>query len=171
MDKIIFLDIDGVISHIMSKYKIDPLKAFFIQWICENSEYKIVISSTWRNLYDLDFFQKIFGKSNILLDDWKTKISQNRRRGDEIDDYLDRHNIDKINGKYLILDDDIHDFNEHQMSKHIHTDAHEGIRYDTMIAILEYCGLRDIWRKKYYNDYNIFLKRIYGDNLYDNVDY
>ena len=48
MSKIIFLDFDGVITTLKSKWTIDNEKVKLVKQICDATGAKIVISSSWR---------------------------------------------------------------------------------------------------------------------------
>ena len=48
MNKIIFLDFDGVITTYASKWEIDNEKCLLVKKICDETGAKIVISSSWR---------------------------------------------------------------------------------------------------------------------------
>lgn len=61
--KIIFLDIDGVVSTHRCQWKLDPEKMELIKRICDATDAKIVVTSSWRgynlkqtieNLVDLE---------------------------------------------------------------------------------------------------------------------
>ena len=50
MNKIIFLDFDGVITHPKSKWQIDPNKLDLIIKIIQSTSAKIVVSSSWKKV-------------------------------------------------------------------------------------------------------------------------
>lgn len=133
MKRIIFLDIDGVITNIIGGwdnwniYSVDYLK-----FICEEGNVKIVITSTWRKNHDKKFFKSILGK--YLHKDYSTKIL-NVTRGEEVEEWLSRHlEVDE----YLILDDDT-DFTSHQKKHHfIHTNGYDGLLFKDFMKIREY---------------------------------
>lgn len=47
-DKIIFLDIDGVLNHVNTKEPVDPQKLELLKFIVDSTQSKIVLSSSWR---------------------------------------------------------------------------------------------------------------------------
>jgi hypothetical protein len=117
--KIIFLDIDGVLNvipqghdewgGIFHKHFVDNLK-----WIIEETNAKIVISSSWRfsglqSMIDMWKERKYPGEI-IDITPWnlpnvnpKLGFYQRLERGHEIEDWLNRHpNVTN----YVILDDD-----------------------------------------------------------------
>ena len=49
MQKIIFLDFDGVITTMASRYKLDQYKCDLLQQIIDRTGAKIVVSSSWRS--------------------------------------------------------------------------------------------------------------------------
>ena len=133
MNKIIFLDIDGVLNsqntfrdnHEYRKffvkymnnevndkivYKmlvIDLDKVFMIRDICNLTGSKVVISSTWRRSRYYPLIEERLTSLGIPIIGVTPFISNNR--GDEIRKYLEDEKIDD----FVILDDDIFkDFNE-----------------------------------------------------------
>jgi hypothetical protein len=138
--KVIFLDFDGVITTYNSKWKIDMNNIKIINDICDKTNAKIVVTSSWRighrgdvlafngyltqyiiehNYLDnvQDTFDKFIG--NIVgmtesIGGW---------RGDEIKLYMNEH-PDVEN--YVILDDDS-DMCDYQLFNFVQTDACEGI--------------------------------------------
>lgn len=142
--KIIFLDIDGVITspRTLSWFNFDIYAVNFLRWLCVEVDIKIVISSTWRLNHSKQFFEAIFG--NIIHDDWKTKsVRMDRRRGLEIDEWLSRHS--EVT-RYLILDDDS-DMLENQIPSFIQTDSVNGMLSEQMEKIRDYFEVKG-WRKE-----------------------
>jgi hypothetical protein len=129
---IIFLDIDGVLTSPRTGYfNFDIYAVNFLRWICQNSDTKIVITSTWRKNHNKEFFEKIFSK--VLHDDWQTPIINklSKTRGDEIQKWLDNHKEIK---DYIILDDD-NDMLKSQKDHLISTDPENGLNFDNMGTI------------------------------------
>lgn len=138
--KIIFLDFDGVITTYNSKWKIDMNNIKIINDICDKTNAKIVVTSSWRighrgdvlafngyltqyiiehNYLDnvQDTFDKFIG--NIVgmtesIGGW---------RGDEIKLYMNEHPEVE---NYVILDDDS-DMCDYQLFNFVQTDTYEGI--------------------------------------------
>ena len=138
--KVIFLDFDGVITTYNSKWKIDMNNIKIINDICDKTNAKIVVTSSWRighrgdvlafngyltqyiiehNYLDnvQDTFDKFIG--NIVgmtesIGGW---------RGDEIKLYMNEHPDVK---NYVILDDDS-DMCDYQLFNFVQTDTYEGI--------------------------------------------
>lgn len=118
---VIFLDIDGVLNYAGCKYKIggiyfvDDEKIKLLKELIDNTDAKVVLSSTWRfgwedlelgletnNKNDFVMLRDKLLEYDITLYD-KTPRSASRYRGEEIGMWLkDRNDIDNI----LILDDD-----------------------------------------------------------------
>ena len=134
--KIIFLDIDGVISTFEKAWRLDINKLELLSKIIEETGAKTVISSSWRvgcntiedmknrlssfRLDDSDEFQ-VFLNSIVGL---TQSGSQNGvLRGNEIQDWIDNH--DNIES-YVILDDDS-DMLEKQLFNFVQTDTYEGL--------------------------------------------
>lgn len=121
--KIIFLDIDGVLNYFGCKDKIGNMyfvndeKIKILKEIIENTNAKIVLSSTWRyGWFDLDKNEESKDRNDFIklrdkllefgieLYD-KTPI-YGMYRGEEIEKWLsDKNNIDNI----LIIDDNVSD--------------------------------------------------------------
>lgn len=138
--KVIFLDFDGVITTYNSKWKIDMNNIKIINDICDKTNAKIVVTSSWRighrgdvlafngyltqyiiehNYLDnvQDTFDKFIG--NIVgmtesIGGW---------RGDEIKLYMSEHPEVE---NYVILDDDS-DMCDYQLFNFVQTDTYEGI--------------------------------------------
>ena len=121
--KVIFLDFDGVITTEASEWRLDTDKMLLVKRICDETNAKIVISSSWRRLTLGDTFNMLSeyeqsGKEvPFILRDYVVGIT-NRMfafkegnvhihyglpRGCEISRYLTEH---KDISKYVILDDD-----------------------------------------------------------------
>ena len=141
MNRVIFLDIDGVLvtgesiktfrsaglsaydaSHTMDVYKLG-----YVMGIAEQTGSKVVVSSTWR--YDAET-KDILG-SLPLHKDWRTPRAQPNTkgiyladsRGIEIQQWLDAHpDVES----YVIIDDDS-DMLSHQRIRHVKTDFETGL--------------------------------------------
>ncbi len=135
--KILFLDFDGVITTYDSKWNIDLNKLALLDKIIEQTNAKIVVTSSWKH-----------GSKDV--EDFKTRIYTRRcsknikdetpfgkfvdqiyditdgcgYRGDEVEKYLNNHK-DEVES-YVILDDD-DDFKEKQLFNFVQTDTYEGI--------------------------------------------
>lgn len=103
--KAVFLDIDGVLnknntkemfSYMNSEFQsLDPrLLKIFMDWY-NTVDVKIVLSSTWRNVWKC---REILRDNGI---DWVAETPRDKTRGLEIDQILSKGWIDK----YVILDD------------------------------------------------------------------
>ena len=124
--KIIFLDIDGVLAT-KASYKTDKLVAgvsypsFYapaveaLNWILQQTEAKIIISSSWRNHYKLVKLMKILAAEGVageVVGRTGGYPSIGRRdispgRGDEILEIVEARAEDI--DEYVILDDDVWD--------------------------------------------------------------
>ena len=115
MNKIIFLDFDGVITTYASKWEIDNEKCLLVKKICDETGAKIVISSSWRystvektidvyKLQDWVLTPYVVGVTPLLslsLD--CVKMSDFPQRGLEIAEYI--QTSDDLIKNYVILDD------------------------------------------------------------------
>lgn len=125
MNKIIFLDFDGVITHPKSKWQIDPNKLDLIVKIIQATSATIVVSSSWKRCKDLESFKYIYLKGlNPLFVKSVIDLTPNISscRGEEIQEYLNLHEVDS----YVILDDDS-DMLESQLLNFVQTDTYFGI--------------------------------------------
>lgn len=130
--KIIFLDFDGVITTLESRWNIDSEKCKLVKRICDETGAKIVISSSWRKS-NLEYTMKQFSKESFLLYDYVVDITKRLSisgsasitipRGVEILQYIKSH--DSITN-YVILDDDT-DMLLWQRNHFVHTRTYEGI--------------------------------------------
>jgi hypothetical protein len=110
--KVIFLDIDGVLvtdrhwvrSNTYSGMEFDPECVDVLQKILLHSKAKLVISSSWREsrtFYELKEVFKTYHLDGYILDVTE-RLDFQYHRGDEIQHYLDNHEVDK----FVILDDE-----------------------------------------------------------------
>ena len=137
--KVIFLDFDGVITSPDSKWKIDMHKIKIINDICDKTDAKIVVSSTWRTgYYDVTAFHerlKQYFIKHRYLDNFKDTFDTFignivgmtecicGLRGDEIKSYMNKHpEVDN----YVIIDDDS-DMCDDQLCNFVQTDTCDGI--------------------------------------------
>lgn len=144
--KIIFLDFDGVITTLSSRWCIDSSRLSLLMNIVEKTNSKIVVISSWKNCYhDVEDFKKslfdeVVDKCNPSCYDCIEKdiklfknfldciygITDNKGswRGDEVERWINAHE-DEIES-YVILDDDS-DFHEDQLFNFVQTDTFEGL--------------------------------------------
>ena len=143
MNNIIFLDIDGVLNYLnyfikmkntrvnynkvfynnnyyatflINLLDIDQNKLYLLKEIIRETNSKVVISSSWRNLKIYPLVEDYLIKMGIPVIGTTPYI--NSKRGLEIKTYLKEHKVDN----YIILDDDIFpDFDEELLSHLIHT--------------------------------------------------
>jgi hypothetical protein len=151
MKKILFLDFDGVLNHHGSPtkgglYWVDPVHIKQLNRIVKATGCKIVISSTWRLMHELQELRDIlveqgFEYPSSIID--RTKDLRNESnyvyRGGEVKEWLDRHGEEWSN--YAILDDDS-DFLLFQVDHFIKTSMEEGLtlyRANDVIAVLNDC--------------------------------
>ena len=121
MNKLVFLDIDGVLDTYKSHYMLDPVLLDRLGVILGRTGAWIVVSSSWRAsnvpdtvefMTDFDnprvgsnpfpFTEKIVGVTPILYSVVDGDIDRPATRGEEIAAYLKAHPCDN----YVILDDD-----------------------------------------------------------------
>ena len=149
-NKVIFLDFDGVISVLETRWELSDRHMKRVKRICDSTGAKIVISSSWR-WRDVDTtLDKIYkrtakkptsafvDKSYYLLNKdlvvGVTKRIGSGSRGIEIKDWLSEHpEVDK----YIIIDDDTFDILPEQQENLIHTAWDEGITDDDVKIAIE----------------------------------
>lgn len=157
--KICFLDIDGVlnstedwiewktIGHSVN-YSMEMLsraKMAMLVHIVKTTGCKIVLSSTWRLYYSneemISHFEKrgvfFFNEDNFID---QTRDLHNKIRGDEIQEWLDRH--PEVT-KYIILDDSS-DFHDYQKEFHVKTDTYTGMSYYDMKECIKRLHTEDL---------------------------
>lgn len=118
--KVIFLDIDGVLNtldtfvrkkHLHGNVEIDEDRVLRLKQIIDETDAKIVLSSSWRVYYDDNLIPHGKGilLNNVLkqyelfiYDKTPNKVGIREK---EIQSYLDSHDIEK----FIILDDEISD--------------------------------------------------------------
>lgn len=99
---VIFLDIDGVLncaSDWKRPFTINPDCLYeFKKLLSLDGQNHIILTSTWKNSFDISFFSKY----GITVKD-VTKTVPGKTRQEEVEYYIKRHGIKD----YVILDDDI----------------------------------------------------------------
>ena len=125
-DKLIFLDIDGVLNNSAMNHstelfneinsidtihgRLSPINIANLNCITDTTDAKIVISSSWRILSDLDEMRDILANAGVTGDiiDFTPELSGDTLRGNEIYRYIkDNYSwITEKNLRYIILDDD-----------------------------------------------------------------
>jgi hypothetical protein len=143
MDKILFLDIDGVVCtprsfHAYGLRKWDPTACEMIKKICLANSYKIVCSSSWR--FDGKVTQawfKHYGLKELLHPGWCTTLKELSCRGEEIQDWLNKHK-DSV-AEFVILDDDS-DMLPEQLSRFIKTDSENGLSCSNFVEANKLMG-------------------------------
>ena len=102
-DNIIFLDFDGVINTKDDDFSGEVINhdaVYYVNKLCLENNFKIVVCSSWRHRQDYKDFLHGAGISKEIEILGKTDLSISGREA-EIKDYINTHDI----GKYLIIDD------------------------------------------------------------------
>lgn len=152
--RIVFLDFDGVLNtaphmHVLGSKKLqssdefgpffDPTSVSYLKQIIDETNVKIVVTSSWKYLMTYQDLLIMWGKRTLpgeIID--ACPIPEGRRkRGDEIDAWLSEC---KESCQYVILDDmSAANFNEHQLEHLIVVNPYYGIEQETVeraLAIL-----------------------------------
>ena len=121
MDKVIFLDIDGVLNVIGQGH--DEFGQLFhkhfednLRWIIEQTGAKIVISSSWR-VIGLKRIKQMWEQRNLAGEIIGiTSYMEERHRGKEIQQWLNKNKVHT----YVIIDDDA-DMLDSQLNNFVQT--------------------------------------------------
>lgn len=161
MQKIIFLDFDGVITTMASRYSLDRYKCDLLQQVIDRTGAKIVVSSSWREgsaeetIAELknipthfkkfvpSWVDEIVGVTIRAYNYIRKGVHLGIPRGVEIKQWIDTHLHRDEEGKYkrkqvgvdfqyIILDDDS-DMLLEQGEHFIHTDTYLGLSQDDAI--------------------------------------
>lgn len=138
--KVLFLDIDGVLNSTRSAIAFDGYSSFhnfdkfddvavgLIRKICEETNTKIILSSTWRLSKD---WKKLKNLLNLpIIDRTPRKLSS--IRGEEISMWLNNFYVDK----YVIVDDDS-DMLKDQLPYFVQTNSNNGLSYENYEKLME----------------------------------
>lgn len=132
-----FIDIDGVICTDRAYYAYgadkarnimrawDPISIKLVDRLCQDYNLKVVISSTWRQRYDVPLILLTHGFNGSFHEDDKTpQHFGNRSRGQEIRDWLEEH--PEVT-RYIIIDDSEDGLVGNELSPyHVKTDISDG---------------------------------------------
>jgi hypothetical protein len=137
MNKILFLDIDGVLNKDSTKEKIktppyvdfqglDPeLRDRFLEWYGQykNRNLNVVLSSTWR-LHE-SLLEELDREGLVWIDETPKLATSDRPRGNEVKKWLTETTLNVES--YAILDDIKEWFLPEQMERLVHTDYKKGL--------------------------------------------
>jgi len=163
MMKIIFLDIDGVLNsisdgfgipHNMTPSTLDRRAIGMLKYVTKVTKSHIVISSTWRCFGTHEWFCGLFeayGWFRPPIIDITRGSKKDEIRGDEVNDYLNRHVIDK----YVIIDDDS-DFYPDQ--KLVQTDIANGFILKNALECIDILGNELEKEEKSIKDLKLYVK-------------
>lgn len=156
LPNIIFLDFDSVICNPATCIAVgdtggcfgylDPISCSLIRMLCEEHNCKIVISSSWRILYDNEAIRAILsaacprlGRYMFYGEKWCTIRSDTGYRGKEIKHWIDKYSIEF--NKFVILDDNSD--MEPLIDSFVQTDAYEGFLYKDYLKAVKILGGND----------------------------
>lgn len=129
MEKVIFLDIDGVLNTSFTKYRdeiLDDFRLDYLAKIVNKTRAKIVLTSTWRYNIRKNFFSfKAYNNSTKklieLLKERGLKISEllpdtpNNRRAEDILEFIKKNKVTN----FVILDDELFNYNSLKLSNNL----------------------------------------------------
>ena len=143
--KIVFLDIDGVLNNVASAAEgvdIIPEKVILVRRLCEITGAEIVISSSWRIMYDLAHIRDVLYHTGLkqvqVIDETPRLNSIGSTRGHEIQKWLDEH--PEVT-EYVIFDDDS-DMLPDQKLNFIKTENFVGLTYKEFDEALSILGAK-----------------------------
>lgn len=146
IEKIIFLDFDGVIVTQSSRFNsFDPECMKHLKFIIDKTNAFIVISSTWRKFDSLIKLKQMFepfGLFNRVIDITPVHNDNDWGRGKEIEAWLNLpHPLSwNINGFVIIDDDtDMEPFMDHL----VQTDSHVGLQEKDIEKCVKILNRRD----------------------------
>lgn len=137
MDKVIFLDVDGVLNGKNTRarcqgYKgIDSKKVKLLAKLINETGATIILSSSWKHYWDKNpeycdkfgtYLNKKLQQENLIIAD-KTFDRKKWRRGEGIKNYIEEHDVKN----FVILDDEAFDFYDCNLYENwIQTDYYAG---------------------------------------------
>lgn len=128
MNNIIFLDIDGVLKH-PTKNSWYPEAVACLNAYCSHNNIDIVISSTWRLIKDLEFFNTLLNNRVIGITDDLSTTHKEYTRYYECLNYIKQNQIHS----YIILDDIISEYID--LTRVIQVDSNIGIDLKSILKI------------------------------------
>lgn len=129
MEKVVFLDIDGVLNTSFTKYRdeiLDDFRLDYLAKIVNKTRAKIVLTSTWRYNIRKNFFSfKAYNNSTKklieLLKERGLKISEllpdtpNNRRAEDILEFIKKNKVTN----FVILDDELFNYDSLKLSNNL----------------------------------------------------
>lgn len=144
-DKVLFLDIDGVVNCATTNFKtehwpLDRYMAFLVGKIQLETGCQVVLSSSWRHHEEgtEEVSKRIVQLSDRTSYGFRKSDGSWSTRGDEIQEWLDRH--PEVT-KYAILDDDS-DMLESQLPNFFHTRWATGLTEEIANKVIEHLGVK-----------------------------
>ena len=148
--KVVFLDIDGVLNNVASAAEgidILPEKVILVRRLCQVTGASIVLSSSWRILFDIEFLRDLLyhtglrqrwaGDKPVSVIDVTPRLDSGPR-GLEIQKWLSEHQVTD----YVIIDDDS-DMLEIQMVNFIKTDNNIGLSSRDVDRAIQILGVEE----------------------------
>lgn len=139
--RILFLDVDGVLNH-KGIFYLDRQENMLcdiavnrLRMLINLTGAKVVLSSSWRGMPINEGYLREAGVMALCHEDYRTKRLNHQtdtRRGDEIQEWLDRHPEVKV---YAIVDDD-NDMRPEQQQFFVQTSFDNGGLIDTHVSRL-----------------------------------
>lgn len=183
--KALYLDFDGVITHIESGWELDPKKIELIKHIVEETDAKIIVISSWKvgckNVHEFilcHYRRPIDGlNDDDTMVGWLFKniydLTPNNigLRGDEVELYNKEHDITE----YCIIDDDV-EYTDDQLFKFVQTDTFEGITEREAKLAIAVLNNKTVYSKaRLNNTLKCYWKLLYDerftdDKIFNNIE-
>lgn len=128
MSNVIFLDIDGVLKHPTQNIWYPEAIAYLNDY-CQHNNVYIVISSTWRMLKDVSFFNEMLNNKVIGITEDLSRIHESYTRHHECLKYVNDKSVDN----YAILDDKINEYKD--LSKVVEIESALGINFKSIFKL------------------------------------
>lgn len=139
--KVIFLDFDGVLTSTRTCVALDgrglwttadPVAIALVKRLCDEFSAKIVVSSTWREIYDREGLMLYLHQAglhrNYIHNDWRTPSTRmSSWRAEEIRTWLESHS--EITG-FVIIDDMDFSSSEELKEHAVKTSGTNGMMYE-----------------------------------------
>lgn len=135
---ICFTDIDGVVSVPRSHWDLDAELMGRLNRILEATDARIVISSSWRNLFTIEQLRRMFSQHGITRR-IIARTGDLNHRGNEIQEWLTEN--ESLVRRFIVIDDDIWQLEEFEANgRMIHTNTALGLTEQEVTRAIQLLG-------------------------------